>query len=82
MKLLSTLALALALSSCTGSNNLGECIGIAEDGNPKLVYKISVRNTFWSFVGFETIIAPILWVTDYAKCPIGKRSPTTLNQGK
>ena len=64
--------LVLFLSvSCKGSTEYGECLGIVEDGDPKLQYKVSVRNAFWSIVGFETIIAPILWATSYAKCPEG-----------
>jgi len=70
MKIL-ILGIMLTLASCSGSNKYGECIGVTEDGDPKLSYKISVRNTIWSVLGFETIIAPVLWATDYAKCPTG-----------
>jgi len=67
------LLLALLLVSCSGSNQHGECLGLADDKNPALVYKISVRNAFWSLVGIETIIAPILWATDYAYCPVDRK---------
>lgn len=83
--LLLTTLLALSLTSCTDSNDLGECIGIAEDGRSDLNYKISIRNAFWSVVGFETIIAPILWATDFAKCPTSYKQAnikSSINQGK
>ncbi|MDB4330276.1 hypothetical protein N9948_00970 [bacterium] len=65
--------LILFITSCSGSTQFGECIGIADEGNPKLIYETSTRNAIWSFIGIETIIAPILWATDYAKCPIAYR---------
>ena len=68
------LVLMLTLASCSGSNQLGECIGIADEGQPHLVYKTSVRNTVWSFIGIEMILPPILWATSYAKCPVRVRT--------
>ena len=65
--------LSIAALGCSGSTEYGECIGVVEDGEPNLKYKVSIRNAFWSIIGFETIIAPILWATDYAKCPVGNK---------
>lgn len=66
------LLLALSLTACTGGNQYGECVGLDEaDQQPNLEYKISVRNAIWSFIAIETIVAPVLWVTDFAKCPTG-----------
>ena len=60
------------LVSCSGSNQHGECVGFDElDRHPNLVYRISIRNTIWSVVGFQTIVAPVLFFTDYAYCPVG-----------
>ena len=74
MKTFAFLTALLMLTSCKSYNEFGPCIGISsEDARPGLVYKISVRNTIWSFIAFETIIAPVLWATDYAQCPVGEK---------
>ena len=67
------LLVLLLLSSCSGHRDLGECIGVVDEGDPKLVYETDVRNTVWSVIAFQTLIAPILWATDYAKCPIRRK---------
>ena len=61
----------MAVCTCSGSNQYGKCVGIMEKENPKLEYNINIWNTFWSAIGFEWILPPVLWVTSYAKCPIG-----------
>lgn len=63
--------LCFARAGCHGSNRYGECIGLGDEADPNLVYKIDVWNTVWSFLGVETLIAPVLWATSYAKCPVG-----------
>ena len=75
MKRLFTIAAILLLvTACSGSNRHGECVGFDDaDRNPKLEYRLSVRNTIWSAIGIETIIAPVLYATDYAYCPIGPK---------
>ena len=66
------IALMIFVTSCTGNTKYGECVGFdSSDRKPRLIYKISVRNTIWSFIGVETIIVPVLWATSYAYCPIG-----------
>lgn len=72
-KLVLVAAMLLATTGCKSSTEYGECIGIVEDGDPELKYKISVRNAIWTLIGVETLIAPVLWLTDYAKCPVGSK---------
>jgi hypothetical protein len=68
------LLLAAALSACSGATSHGACVGLDEsDRDPTLEYRISVRNAFWSFMGFEMVLPPILWLTSYAYCPVGKK---------
>lgn len=80
IKILIIVSLLLGLSSCTSETEYGACVGLDDsDRQPGLTYKVSVRNAFWSAIGFETVIAPILWVTDYMYCPVGVKleaSPT------
>jgi len=85
MKLLLALSLTLSLASCTGGNDLGECIGIIAEEDPSLKYELSIRNTAWSAIGAEMILPPVLWATHYAKCPVEYKQPikpTTIHQGK
>ena len=72
MKKLLTIATLIFCSACTGSTEYGECVGLNnDDRDPALRYKVSVWNAAWSVIGFETVIAPVLWATDYAYCPVG-----------
>jgi len=73
MKLLTAVLLTLSLASCKGSTEFGECVGLGEQ-REDLIYELSARNVFWSILGLETIIAPVLWATDYAHCPIARRA--------
>jgi len=59
-------------TSCTGSTQYGECIGIADTGKPDLEYKMSIWNALVAAFFFETIIVPVFWAVDYAKCPVAK----------
>ena len=70
--IMSIFVLAL-LTGCTESTEFGECIGLSDEEEPNLKYKISVRNAIWSFLAVETVIAPVLWATDFAKCPVARR---------
>jgi len=67
------LGLSFAMLGCKGSTEYGECIGALDDGKSHLVYETSIRNAIWSAIAIETIIAQILWLTDYAKCPVGTK---------
>lgn len=70
-KIILAVTLLITTASCTFSNQYGDCISPFEDGNPNLEYKVSIRNTVWSIIGLETIIAPVLWATSCGKCPVG-----------
>jgi hypothetical protein len=75
MRYLSIIILFTLTGGCHARTEYGECIGLStNNADPNLVYKLDVWNTFWSFIGIETVIAPILWATDYAQCPIKVRN--------
>ena len=77
--LLTSALVALALittTACKSETKYGECVGFdGSDRDPKLTYDISVRNAVWSVLGFEMILPPVLWATDYAYCPDGFALP-------
>ena len=72
-KLILILTAAAFLSGCTGSTPHGPCVGAFEDRNPKKVYKLSIWNTFLGIVFIETLIVPIVVVSNQVICPIGDK---------
>ena len=67
------LALTLTLSACTTHTEFGPCIGAFDDRDPKLTYKMSAWNVFLSVFFIQTIIVPVLVVTDNARCPVAPK---------
>ena len=72
--ILSTLA-ALSLAGCTTQTEYGPCVGISDEKNPNLVYKIDVTNAVLGIVFIETIIVPIVILADETFCPIAYKAP-------
>lgn len=73
MKTIIVLAFALMVSGCTSETEFGQCIGIADDKNPALVYKVSKWNVFLAIVGLEFIAPPIFVLVDQTFCPVARK---------
>jgi hypothetical protein len=73
MKLPAIILAATLLTSCKGSTEYGDCVGINGKQKPEYQYEISMRNAILAAVLVETIIVPVLWYADYAYCPVGKK---------
>jgi len=71
-KLLVILALAL-LAGCTSRTEFGQCVGIAEDKDPSLIYKLSIWNMVLGLVFAELIVPPVIVVAEKLYCPTGKK---------
>lgn len=71
------LMLAFALvsaSGCESSTGYGPCIDAAkDDANPKLVYRLSTRNTVLGIIFVETIFTPIIVLVSETFCPVGTK---------
>ena len=68
------LLIALAtvfLAGCTSRTEYGQCVGLGDDKNPALHYKVSVWNAFLGIVFVETVIVPIIVAVDELECPVG-----------
>jgi hypothetical protein len=63
--------LALLASGCTSKTEFGNCIGIADDRDPKLNYKMDIWNAGLGILFVEFIIPPIIVVADEFYCPVG-----------
>lgn len=64
---------AVLLLGCTTHTQYGKCIGLADDKNPALTYKVDAWNVFLGIVFFKTIIVPLYVVIDNAFCPVDKK---------
>jgi len=64
---------AIFLAGCTTRTDYGECIGIANDKDPALHYKISVLNTVLGVLFIETVIVPVVVLADNIYCPVGRK---------
>ncbi len=76
MKLYAYIALAIlcwSFSACTSSTEFGACVGVGDDKNPELVYKVSKWNAFLGIIFIETIIVPIWILVDETMCPVARR---------
>jgi hypothetical protein len=74
MKRLLLIALAcVALTGCTTRTEYGECVGLADDKDPTLHYKVSAWNVFLGVVFIEAILPPIVVAVDDTFCPVGKK---------
>lgn len=64
---------ALALAGCETETRFGQCVGITDDKDPTLVYRLSARNVILGIVGFEMIFPPVLVLASETYCPVAKR---------
>lgn len=71
--LLIILLLSLLLAGCTTSTAYGPCVGIADEKDTKLVYKVSAWNLLMGVFFWEIVIPPIVVIADEVQCPIGKK---------
>lgn len=74
MKVACVILLALLLAGCESSTEFGKCIGATDDKDPKLVYKLSLKNLIVGIVFFELIAPPIYVLVEQTFCPVGKKS--------
>lgn len=65
--------LAVILSGCTSKTEFGPCIGLGEDRNPALEYRLSANNLVWAVLGFELLAPPIVVAVNETFCPVSKK---------
>ena len=71
MKKIIALMLVVLLTGCTSNTEFGLCVGIGEDKNPNLVYKVSAWNVALGILFFELILPPVFVAADEFYCPVG-----------
>jgi len=73
LRILLPILLLLATASCTQRTSYGECVGITDEGKPNLEYKLSAWNTVVAIFFVETLVVPVVYAVDDAKCPVGEK---------
>jgi hypothetical protein len=74
MKVIALILAAALMAGCTTRTEHGPCIGIADEKDPALVYKLSAWNIFLAVVFVELIAPPIVVLVDSVQCPVAKKA--------
>jgi len=67
------LVLCFVLSGCTTRTDLGSCIGIADDKDTHLLYKVSAWNLVMGIVFMVLVAPPVIVLVDEFYCPVGRK---------
>lgn len=73
MKKLALILSLVLLSACTSKTDFGPCIGVTDDKNPKLDYKVSTWNVIVGVTFFELVAPPLVILFTEIQCPIGPK---------
>ena len=63
----------ILLVGCSERTPYGECIGIADEKDPNLVYRVSTNNVVVGVIFIETLFVPAIVVLDQLYCPISRK---------
>jgi len=65
------LVAVLGLCGCESKTEYGPCIGIVDERNPNLEYRLSIQNTVIGVICSETIFVPVIVLANETFCPVG-----------
>jgi hypothetical protein len=71
MRMIIIMILVAVLAGCTNSTQYGDCVGIVDERDPNLVYKLSAQNMAVAIIFFELIAPPVIVLADELYCPVG-----------
>lgn len=60
------------LGGCSNATQYGKCVGIDDERDPTLKYKLSAWNIAMGIIFVEMIIPPIVVATDELYCPVAR----------
>lgn len=66
------LLIALLLVGCTSKTEFGDCVGLQEDRDPRLIYKADTGNIVIGILFFEMVAPPLYVALDEFYCPVGR----------
>jgi hypothetical protein len=61
------------LSSCTTRTDYGPCVGIADEKDPNLTYKVSAWNLVIGIFFMGLVAPPVFVLVDEFYCPVGNK---------
>jgi hypothetical protein len=64
-------SMMVMLVGCSSSTQYGDCVGLGEEQNPNLKYRISAQNVAVGILFFSLVIPPVVVVADEFYCPVG-----------
>ncbi len=64
----------LCLVGCESETAHGQCVGVSDDKDPNLTYKVSVRNAVLSVIFVELVFPPIVMLVNETYCPVSKKA--------
>ena len=71
MRMIIIMILVAMLVGCSSSTEYGQCVGVVDDRDPNLVYKLSAQNLAVAIIFFELIAPPVIVLADELYCPVG-----------
>ena len=71
MRMIIIMILVAMLAGCTSSTQYGDCVGVVDERDPNLVYKLSAQNMAVAIIFFELIAPPVIVLADELYCPVG-----------
>jgi len=71
MRMIIIMILVAMLAGCAKSTQYGDCVGIVDERDPNLVYKLSAQNMAVAIIFFELIAPPVIVLADELYCPVG-----------
>lgn len=76
MKLAALVLAAVFAAGCTSETEFGRCIGVNEERDPHLTYKVDTGNVVVGIIFVETIFVPVIVALDELYCPVGRKAVT------
>lgn len=62
------------LAGCTQATDFGPCVGLFDDKDPKLAYKMNGWNVFVAVIGASFFFIPTIFVIkDETFCPVARK---------
>lgn len=65
---------ALLAAGCTSKTDFGPCVGVTDDRDPSLTYKVNTLNVVIGVIFVETIIVPVVVLFDELTCPVDRKA--------
>lgn len=73
MKYKILIAMTLLLSGCEDKTDFGRCVGLLDERDPALKWKVSTANALAGAILIETVMVPVYVLLERTYCPVGRK---------